>query len=156
MGLDSSSLPNYVAIMSLSNNKRSSTPKFKSGEKDTTPGEIDSKLTENCRLKARVWVEKGGETFLSYARITILERIQGFGSITKAAKSMGISYRHAWKLVGAMNRLSAEPMIETQTGGRGGGGAKLTETGENAIKVFWLVQTHLKSYLTQLNQDLKI
>ena len=69
-------------------------------------GSISSRMT----VKARVWLEKDGETFLASGRVALLEKIDTYGSVTKAAKSMGMSYRHAWLLLDAMNAFrSASP-----------------------------------------------
>lgn len=99
-------------------------------------------------LKGRIWVDGKEGTFLGYGRVVLLERIRKFGSITQAAKSMEMSYRHAWELVDSMNRQSSEPLVEAATGGRKGGGAHLTKEGERAIVLFWELyadfQTHLK------------
>jgi molybdate transport system regulatory protein len=89
------------------------------------------------KIKGRMWIAKGEETFLGYGRIVLLERIKEYGSITRAAKSMGMSYRHAWELVESMNRQASALLVETATGGKGGGGAVLTPMGEKAITVFW-------------------
>ncbi len=68
--------------------------------------------------------------------MTLLERIREHGSITRAAKSMEMSYRHAWDLVDSMNRQSKTPFVEVAAGGKGGGGARVTEEGEKAIRLF--------------------
>ena len=88
-------------------------------------------------FRGRIWIDGKEGTFLGYGRIVLLERIREYGSITKAAKSMEMSYRHAWELVDSMNGQSRLPLVEASTGGKGGGGAKLTEEGEKAIKLFW-------------------
>jgi len=87
-------------------------------------------------LRGRIWIDSTEGTFLGYGRIILLERIREFGSITKAAKSMKMSYRHAWELVDSMNRQSPAALVEANTGGKGGGGAKLTDAGERAIALF--------------------
>lgn len=68
--------------------------------------------------------------------MVLLERIKDCGSITKAAKSMGMSYRNAWELVASMNRLSDKPLVDRFTGGKGGGGTVLTKDGEKTITLF--------------------
>ncbi len=126
--------------------KHKSTPHFKPRDKYPAPPDVnlDKKKTS---IKARLWIERQNETYLSFARITLLERIEEYGSITGAAQSMGISYRHAWKLVDSMNRLSYEPLINARTGGKGGGGARLTEHGEKTLRVFRELQDRLKDFL---------
>jgi molybdate transport system regulatory protein len=95
----------------------------------------------------RVWIDGPEGTFLGYGRIILLERICEYGSITKAARSMVMSYRHAWELVDSMNRQAIRPFVEAVTGGRGGGGARLTKDGEAAIHLFWTFYADLQNFL---------
>lgn len=98
-------------------------------------------------LKGRIWIEGRDGTFLGYGRIVLLERIKQYGSITEAAKSMNMSYRHAWELVDSMNRQSKSPLVETATGGKGGGGARLTDAGEKAIGSFCKLYERFQDFL---------
>ncbi len=98
-------------------------------------------------LHGRLWIDGNEGTFLGYGRIVLLERLREYGSITKAAKSMQMSYRHAWELVESMNRQAAKPLAELMTGGRGGGGARLTEEGQKAIVLFWELYADFQTYL---------
>ncbi len=90
-----------------------------------------------CKISGRLWVEKGRQTFLSWGRVVLLERIGECGSISAAARSMAMGYRHAWDLVDEMNRLSPKTLVRKVTGGPGGGGAELTPEGEAAVAGFW-------------------
>ena len=60
-----------------------------------------------------------------------------YGSVSAAAKSMQMSFSHAWHLVENMNALAPQPLVEKQAGGRKGGGAWLTEAGKQTIADFW-------------------
>ena len=62
-----------------------------------------------------------------------MERIARTGSISAAAREMGMSYRRAWLLVEATNSAFVEPLVTTNTGGSGGGGAQLTEFGMSML-----------------------
>lgn len=108
------------------------------------------------RLRGRLWVEGSEGTFLGYGRVVLLERIRDHGSITAAARSMDMSYRHAWNLVDSMNRQSRTNVVETTTGGRGGGGARLTDAGEKAIAVFWSAYEELGRFLEKKAAGLKL
>lgn len=66
----------------------------------------------------------------------LVERIAETGSISAAARAMGMSYRRAWQLVEALNRDFRGPLIETATGGRRGGGAKVTPLGREVLARF--------------------
>ena len=89
------------------------------------------------QIKGRLWVEKEGQNYLSWGRVVLLERIKEHGSVSAAAKSMKMSFSHAWQLVESMNSLADEPLVAKQTGGKGGGGAWLTPAGEKAVADFW-------------------
>lgn len=106
-------------------------------------------------LRGRVWVDGSEGTFLGYGRIVLLERIREYGSITKAAKSMEMSYRHAWDLVDSMNKQAKSPLVESATGGKGGGGARVTEEGERMIALFWKFHENFQNFLEQEEKKLK-
>lgn len=99
------------------------------------------------RLRGRLWIEGPEGTFLGYGRVVLLERIREHGSISAAARSMQMSYRHAWKLVDSMNRQGHQPLVAKSTGGRGGGGAVLTEAGAVAIDAFWAAYGDFREFL---------
>lgn len=107
-------------------------------------------------LRGRVWIDGDEGTFLGYGRIVLLERIREYGSITQAAKSMEMSYRHAWELVDSMNRQAPKPLIERLTGGKGGGGTKLTEEGKKAVTFFWKFYADFQDFLSQQEKTLGI
>lgn len=70
---------------------------------------------------------------LGPGKVALMEAIGQAGSITGAARRLRMSYRRAWRLVEAVNRLTTEPLISTQQGGAAGGGAALTSAGERLI-----------------------
>lgn len=76
-----------------------------------------------------------------------MECIKEFGSITQAAKSMDMSYRHAWRLIDSMNKQSPYPFVITATGGKKGGGTIVTEHGERAIRLFWKINEEFREFL---------
>lgn len=110
--------------------------------------------TSGDRVSGRIWIERNGETLLSWGRVVLLERIQEYGSISAAARSMGMGYRHAWELVEQMNRLSPKKLVAKKTGGEGGGGAVLTRHGETAIKRFWELVTEFREWLSPIDPEL--
>jgi len=87
-------------------------------------------------------------------RVSLLEEIRTYGSITRAAKSIGMAYRHAWDLVDSMNRQSKKPFVEVVTGGKGGGGARVTEEGEKAIRLFRQFTEDFKVFLEREQKKL--
>lgn len=79
--------------------------------------------------------DRGGETPLAIGpgKVALLEAIQETGSITSAAKTLGMSYRRAWMLVDETNRCLVKPAVATAAGGEHGGGTELTETGAELV-----------------------
>lgn len=68
---------------------------------------------------------------------------------------MSMSYRHAWELVESMNQRRSKPLVVNTVGGRGGGGAKLTADGEQAITIFWRLYNRFKEFLNDLESELE-
>jgi molybdate transport system regulatory protein len=87
-------------------------------------------------VRNRIWFEKDGELYIVGNRVALLERIDEFGSIAEAARSMQLAYRNAWLWVESMNRLAPSPLVEKITGGPGGGHARITEEGRRVITKF--------------------
>ncbi len=97
----------------------------------------ESPESHGVQIKGRLWIEKQGETFLSWGRVILLEKIRETGSIAAAARAMEMAYSHAWTLVANMNRLAGEELVSRTFGGRHGGRAWLTPAGEAAVAQFW-------------------
>ncbi|MBD3810577.1 MAG: TOBE domain-containing protein, partial [Sulfuricurvum sp.] len=88
------------------------------------------------KIDGRFWLTKEDQSFLGAGRIELLERIDKTGSINAAAKEMKMSYRAAWERINGMNALASQPLIERITGGKGGGGTKLTPYARELIATF--------------------
>ena len=82
--------------------------------------------------------------------LELLERIDATGSISTAAGAMGMSYKAAWQAVESMNNLSEQPVVERQTGGRNGGGTRLTEHGRRVIALYRAVESEHQAALDRL------
>ncbi len=117
------------------------------GRKQSQPG---------YHCQGRIWIENNGETFLGFGRVVLLERIREHGSISKAASSMEMSYRHAWDLIDSVNRQAGKPLVTTSRGGKGGGGAQLTKAGERAIKDFANLHQRLATFLEEETEKLSL
>src|SRR5690349_24762785 len=73
-------------------------------------------------------------------RIALLQHIAEQGSITRAAKSAGLSYKAAWDAIDELNNLAQKPLVERSVGGKGGGGAKLSAEGERVLRLYQKLQ----------------
>jgi len=110
---------------------------------------------KNYKIEVRVWIEETEGAFLGIGKIWLLENIRKTGSITNAAKEMKMAYRQAWQLVEEMNQRAEKPLVEKLLGGKGGGGAKITEAGENAIALFYEIENRIKDFAQKETQKLK-
>ena len=83
-------------------------------------------------LKAewRIWLEKDGVAFFGDGRATLLEAIDAAGSLTEAAKKIGMAYRTAWEHLRSMEKGFGKALVTRQTGGKKGGGCTLTKDGK--------------------------
>ena len=87
-------------------------------------------------LQARFRVLRGSEIALGPGKADLLEHIAATGSIAEAAKQLGMSYMRAWSLVKTMNACFREPLVSASRGGRSRGGAGLTATGQEALRLY--------------------
>lgn len=71
----------------------------------------------------------------------LLDAIDRSGSISAAARVMGMSYKRAWDLVDTMNRCFKHPLVATATGGSHGGGAQVTEFGHEVLRRYREIET---------------
>ena len=87
----------------------------------------------NRTLGARLRIVLEPDIAIGPGKADILEGIKGTGSIAAAGRAMGMSYKRAWYLVETMNRCFKSPLVEASKGGRAGGGARLTELGQEVL-----------------------
>ncbi|WP_346883393.1 molybdenum transporter [uncultured Algibacter sp.] len=88
------------------------------------------------KIKSRIWIESDENVLLGEGRVHLLKAIEATGSLSKAAKSLNISYKKAWQLLDSVNKSAKKPVTINSIGGKGGGGAALTDYGKSLILVF--------------------
>jgi molybdate transport system regulatory protein len=86
------------------------------------------------RKVIRIGIPLGECYAMGPGKADLLEAIHETGSISAAGRKLGMSYRRAWLLVDEMNRCFCMPLVEARLGGAGGGGAKVTELGREALR----------------------
>jgi molybdate transport system regulatory protein len=94
-----------------------------------------------------VWFQTGEQTLGGASRMALLAAIRDTGSITRAAKAVGMSYKGAWDAVDAMNNLAGEALVERTTGGKGGGGTTLTPRALRLIDTYAAVEREHRRFL---------
>lgn len=107
------------------------------------------------KIEGRLWIANDDGNLAGRGRIDLLQRIAETGSISQAAKSMGMSYKAAWDAVDTMNNLAGAPLVERSTGGKGGGGTQLTERGRRLIASFKLIDDEHRRFLQSLGEHIE-
>jgi molybdate transport system regulatory protein len=87
----------------------------------------------------------GGDFAIGPGKADLLDAILTHGSISAAARALGMSYRRAWLLVEVMNRCWAQPLVETMAGGAHGGGTQLTDTGVTVLAAYRALTAQLEA-----------
>jgi len=80
---------------------------------------------------------------LGPGKIALLEAIKSTGSISDAARALGMSYRRAWILANSLKQGFTEAVIVSATGGKGGGGARVTAFGEMLIDQYRMLEREI-------------
>jgi molybdate transport system regulatory protein len=92
--------------------------------------------SRSSSFAVRLRIDLGSGGSLGPGKIALLEHIAGSGSLSQAARELGMSYRRAWLLLDDINRAFVEPATTSSVGGAGGGGAQLTEFGRQLVRTY--------------------
>jgi len=95
-------------------------------------------------------MRRADRTLVGGNRIDLLEAIDRCGSISGAARAVGISYKTAWDAVDAMNNAAEKPLVLRAVGGTGGGGTMLTEEGKETIQLYRVLQGEHQRFIGRL------
>ncbi len=96
-----------------------------------------------ARLSIRIDLASGDR--IGPGKIALLEAIRTTGSISAAARTLGMSYRRAWLLVEEVNHALREPAVTAETGGSGGGRAVVTAAGERMVELYRAIERNARS-----------
>jgi molybdate transport system regulatory protein len=105
-------------------------------------------------LKGELGFNSAEKIVIGGNRIHLLKAVKETGSISQAAKKIGMSYKAAWDAVHMMNEISEEPLVNKKTGGTGGGGAELSAYGEKLISTYDLVNDTLTAVMAEAQQNI--
>ncbi len=107
-----------------------------------SPGDaaIMAKMSDSSPPRLRLRLLLGRSVAIGPGKADLLAALVETGSISAAARSMGMSYKKAWYLLDTMNRCFRAPLIKAEKGGRSRGGARLTPTGERALGLYRAIE----------------
>ncbi|MEK1887815.1 MAG: winged helix-turn-helix domain-containing protein [Phyllobacterium sp.] len=101
--------------------------------------------TSKTTLKTVFRIDFPNRERLGRGKVQLLELIATTGSISAAGRSMDMSYRRAWLLVSEMNSMFASPVVDSQRGGKQGGGATVTPFGQELLRHFHAMEAKIAS-----------
>lgn len=105
-------------------------------------------------IHLRFWlVDEQSQAYLGVGKVRLMQAIEAHGSISKAARSMGMSYKRAWSLVEELNQLEQTPYVIKEAGGAGGGHARITQAGQAAIARYQKLEQDLRTFLINWEQN---
>ena len=94
-------------------------------------------------VMVRPRVQIGESITIDAGKIELLKQVEATRSISAAARAVGMSYKHAWLLIDSLTRGFGRPVVATATGGRGGGGAALTELGGQLVQRYRAIEARV-------------
>lgn len=109
-------------------------------------------MTSAATISAGLFLRRSGQSAVGADRIALLESILEHGSISGAAKAVGLSYKGAWDAVQALNNLFGRPLVASQAGGSRGGFAEVTSEGLALIQAFHALESELTQVLDNLER----
>jgi len=110
---------------------------------------------KSTSLQGKLSVLSADRKSFTEMQIQLLAAVDEWGSISAAAKKVGISYKTAWDRIDAMNNMSEKPLVLRSAGGTRGGGTRLTEHGQEILKGFAQIKREHEAFVTQLGSKLQ-
>lgn len=102
-----------------------------------------------AKVRFKVWVEDERGVLLSEWRADLLAAVDESGSLARAAEVVDVPYRTAWERIREMEEAIGEPLIETSSGGRDGGGSRLTPAGRDLLARFRRITDGLQEQIAR-------
>jgi molybdate transport system regulatory protein len=110
-----------------------------------------SERLPSVSLRGAIWLSVGDSLLADRRRIELLAQIEALGSITRAAKAIGLSYKFSWDAIDAMNAVAGVPLVAKTAGGKGGGGTRLTGPGLALVKRYLAIEAQHQRCLEEID-----
>jgi molybdate transport system regulatory protein len=107
------------------------------------------------KVNGSLWIEGDGQRFFGPGPVELLGLIGKTGSISKAAREMGMSYIKAWEMVNRINGMAAEPFVVTIIGGEDGGGSTISPEAREMIAWYRELRERFRLFLEHESAGLK-
>lgn len=100
-------------------------------------------------IRSKLWIEIDGEPVFGRGRRFLLQAIDTYGSINRAASEINISYRKAWSYIKAMEERLGIKLVERHAGGKNGGGAILTKEARKFLKKYEMMEEGIREIVDE-------
>lgn len=111
-------------------------------------------LPGSFELRGQLSLEHSGRSILGGYRVALLESIERRGTLTHAAKEVGVSYKTAWDAIDAMNNLAEQPLVVRAPGGQHGGCSYLTEYGRQSVRLYRMLEAAYQRVLGRMGAEI--
>lgn len=107
-------------------------------------------------VSLQIQINQAGKLFITPERAQLLKLVTSQGSLLKASCEMNISYNKAWKMLETMNNISGKPLVEKVRGGKGGGGATVSDYGKFILKEYEAIEKMVMKFNKKLNMEINL
>lgn len=107
-------------------------------------------------LELHIHVKKDDKLLITPERINLLRTIVLTGSLLTASKKISVSYNKAWKMLNAINKAVNKPVVEKLRGGKGGGGATITEFGKFILNEYEAIEKEVIKFTEKINIEINM
>ncbi len=107
----------------------------------------------HVKARPRIRIQLGSAFAIGPGKADLLQAVAETGSISAAARRMEMSYRRAWLLIDTMNRCFREAVVDTATGGKGGGGARITPFGKTVLNSYRTMEARAMASMSRQMPD---
>jgi molybdate transport system regulatory protein len=108
------------------------------------------------KVDLHINISNDDKLLVNQERVQLMRLIASTGSLLQASDKMGISYNKAWKMLEAVNAASASQVIEKVRGGKGGGGAVLTDYGKLILNEYEAIEKVVTQFKIKLNTEINL
>lgn len=108
------------------------------------------------KVELHIHISTDNKLLVNPERILLLRQVELTGSLLKASEKLNISYNKAWKILDSLNSASSSPVLEKARGGKGGGGAALTEYGKLILKEYEAIEKVVLQFTKKLNTEINL
>lgn len=105
-------------------------------------------------IKIKIWIEEEQQNIFGEGPRELLIRTEKYGSLSKAASSMKMSYSKAWNLINRIEGVLGYKLLEKRTGGVSGGGSTLTDAARKFIEKYSYIEEELNKTVKRLDEEI--